>query len=216
MKKIILLFATVAFHYSNIDAQISKGAILLGGDLSGYLQNQEVVSGVQYKNNGFMFSPLVGIATRQNLVQGGFLQIGVTSNKNDSSSDKGKTNNLGAGYFIRKYSVIKNNFYGFVQGNAGISYYKNKYEYSTGKTENSQKGISLDLSPGLSFKVSRKLHLETGLRQLVSLSYLTGETKTSNQTPGDVQHFKQLSFYSSLNNFTSGLYFGFRLLLDKK
>ena len=215
MKKIFLLILTATFFKLNATAQISKGAILLGGDLSGYFQNQETVSGVDNKSKGFMFSPLIGIATRQNLVQGGFLQIGFSSNKNDSSSDNGKTNNLGAGYFIRKYSVIKSNFYGFLQGNAGISYYKNKYENSVVTSEYTLKGIGVDLSPGLSFRVSKKLHLESGLRQLVSLVYQISENKSNIQPGNNFIRTHQLSLTSSLNNFTSNLYFGFRLLLDK-
>jgi len=216
MKNFFLLIAALAFYFLNTDAQVSKDAILLGGDLSGYTQNQEAVSGIEYKNNSIVFSPLIGFATRQNLVQGGYLQIGITKIENTYNLGKTKTNNFGGGYFIRKYSVIKNNFYGFLQGNAGFSYYKNYYEDSTRNLEYKQTSIGIDLSPGLSFKVSKKLHLEAGLRQLASLNYQISKNNSSSPSNNDILSSKQLSFYSSLNNFTSNLYFGFRLLLDKK
>ena len=216
MNKITLLFIATIIFSSNSFAQISKGAILLGGDLSGYIQKQEIVSGTEYKNKGFMFSPLIGIATKKNLVQGGYLQIGASNIENNNNPVDSKTNNLGAGYFIRKYSVIKNNFYGFIQGNAGVGYFKNSQEGNGNKSEYKQTNISVNISPGLSLKVSKKLHLETGLREVASINYQVNKAISTTQTSNDVLKASQVSISSSLNNFTSNLYFGFRLLLDKK
>lgn len=215
MKKTILLFTLSVIICSATSAQISKGALLLGGDLSAYTQKQEVVSGTEYKSNGFMFSPLIGVATKNNLVQGGYLQIGSSKIENNASPGKTKNNNLGVGYFIRKYGLIKNNFYGFIQGNAGVGFYKNSYKAPGSEGNYKQTTGGINVSPGLSLKVSKKLHIESGLREIASISYQVNKNSSTTATSSDVLKASQFSVSSSLNNFTSNLYFGFRLLLGK-
>ncbi len=216
MKKTILLFSLSTIICSNTFAQVTKGSLLLGGDLSAYTQKQEIVSGTEYKSNGFLFSPLIGVATKNNLVQGGYLQIGFTSIENTANPGKSKTSNFGFGYFIRRYAVIKNNFYGFIQGNAGAGYYKNSYENTGSVSEYKQTTIGVNASPGLSLKVSKKLHLETGLREVASIGYQVNKNISTNPSNSDVLKSSQIYMSSSLNNFSTNLYFGFRLLLDKK
>lgn len=216
MKKIILLFMmSVMLHLASF-TQVSKGSLLLGGDLSIFIQEQKTLSGTANKNDGFSFSPLIGVATRQDIIQGGYLQIGSSKSTNNFSSAKTKTNNTGVGYFIRKYSIIKNNFSGFIQGNAGIGYSTSSFEIQTAINKSKQTSVGINVSPGLSYKVSQKLHLEAGLKNIASVSYQVTKNLIDNPGINDVLRSTQVSLSSSLNNFSTNLYFGFRLLLDRK
>jgi hypothetical protein len=196
--------------------QISKGSVLLGGDFSTFIQEQKTSSGNANKNNGFSFSPLIGVATRQNIIQGGYLRIGSTKSTNNFSSAVTKTTNTGVGYFIRKYGIIKNNFSGFIQGNAGVGYSTNSFELQNSVNKSRQTSIGINVSPGLSYKISQKLHLESGLNNIANISYQVTKNLFANPGINDVLRSTQVSISSSLNNFSTNLYFGFRLLLDKK
>lgn len=212
----MLFFIASAMFHSGIFSQVSKGSLLLGGDLSLFTQEQKTASGTASKNNGFSFSPLIGIATRTDIIQGGYLQIGYSKSTNNISSAVTKNDNIGVGYFFRKYSVIKNNFSGFIQGNAGVGFSTSSFEFQTTMNKSKQTSLGINISPGLSYKVSRKLHLESGLRNIANISYLVTKNLIANPGVNDVVRSTQVSISSSLNNFSTNLYFGFRLLLDRK
>lgn len=215
MKKILLISTT--FYISIISSsQLSKGTQLFGGDLWGFYQRLELNSGAEYANKGFFISPMFGVATRQNFIQGAYVQIGFTDYQINSNSGQQNSNNLGVGYFLRKYSVIKNNFYGFLQVNGGVVHQRTTYEYPGSENSYRQTVIGVDLSPGLSYKLSKKLHLETGLRQIASISYQVSKNISINQNITETGRSKQVSIASSLDNFSSNLFFGFRLLLEKR
>ncbi len=214
-KTILLLLLSVPFH-STIFSQVSSGSLLLGGDFSFFVQEQKTASGTSGKNNGFNFSPLIGVATRTNIIQGGYLRIGSSKNTNSVSTAVTKTNITGAGYFIRKYGVIKNNFSGFIQGNAGVGYSTNSFEFQNTLNKSKQTSVGINISPGLSYKVSQKLQLEAGLNNIANISYQVTKNLITNPGVNDVVRSTQVSVSSSLNNFSSNLYFGFRLLLAKK
>ena len=197
-------------------AQITKGSFLLGGDLSSFSEKQ-INNGIENKISGFHISPFVGKAIKDNLFFGGYFNLGLTDNDGNNGSVKIKGNNYGAGLFLRKYSVIKNNFYGFLQGNVGVNYYKEEGSFSNNSSSEFKRTlVMVALSPGLSYKISKKLHLESGLREMISLGYST--QKNFNNSSGSINTSKnnRLYFSSNINNFTSNLYFGFRLILDKK
>ena len=216
MKKKTILTQSVLLLYFISSGQINKGSVLLGGDLWANSIWQEN-NGVKFKSSGFGFSPLAGKAIKDNLVLGGFLGIGVSDNDGVNGNNENHEKSYTAGMFMRKYGVIKNNFYGFIQGNTGFSYSKYEYIQFNGiSVENKRTAVQASLSPGLSYKVSRKLHLEAGLREIASLGY--SRDKKDYYGQGVINSSKTSSVFmsTSLNNFSSNLYFGFRLLLDKK
>lgn len=216
MKKFYFLSAFSLLINMLSFGQITKGSVLLGGDLSIFIQEQKTASGTASKNNGFNFSPLIGVATRQDIIQGGYLQIGSSKVTNNISTAVTKNNSTGIGYFIRKYSLIKNNFSGFIQGNAGVGYSTSSFEIQNNRNKSKQTSVGINVSPGLSYKVSQKLHLESGLRNIASISYQVTKNLIDNPGVNDVLRSTQLSVSSSLNNFSSNLFFGFRLILAKK
>jgi hypothetical protein len=216
MKKLFTLSLFIYLTFSS-SAQISKGSLLLGGDFSAFTQTQKQ-NLQKNNNNGVYFSPLIGKAVKNNLIKGVYLQLGYRTNENISNqlSNKTKNSDYGAGIFIRKYSGINNNFYGFLQGNLGFSYNKNKNESATTLNENKQRFVGVNLSPGLSYKVSGKLHLEAGLREIASLGYSVMKSRNVVSTTSSDSKTNSFSVSTSLNNFSSNLYFGFRLLLAGK
>jgi hypothetical protein len=218
MRKTLLLLVVSCTFITSAFSQITKGSLLLGGDLSAFSNKQEFVPN-ENKNSGITFSPLIGKAVKDNLIIGGLLRIGYLKNENTSNSSSSTVtgNNYGAGVFVRKYKNFKNNFYGFLQGNLEYGFEKTESKQTNILTgENKGNRIGLNLSPGLSYKISEKLHIEAGLREIAAINYQKQTNKTFNQGNTSKSESNSISFNTSLNNFTSSLFFGFRFLLAKK
>ena len=77
MKKYLLLTLSFMVIYAGAQAQISKGTVLLGGDLS-FGTNKTETGTVKSKTTGFSISPSVGIAFKDNKVLGLSLYYGHT------------------------------------------------------------------------------------------------------------------------------------------
>jgi hypothetical protein len=168
MRKTFLLLVIISVSLTSVFAQIHKGTLLLGGDFSASTSKQKFGTN-EYKNSGITFSPLAGKAVKDNLFIGIFASLGYSKNENTPVFSKGSSNSYGAGLFIRKYGVIKNNLYGFLQGNLGFNYAKSGNEQTGFSSESKQTSAGINISPGLSYKISKKIHLEAGLRDLAAL-----------------------------------------------
>jgi len=124
----------------------------------------------------------------------------------------------GAGIFIRKYKQIaKSGFSMFVQGAFDVNYNSNKYESSSGNTFfDKSKNYSLAISayPGISYTISKKLQLQTGFNNLLSLGYFSEKREITGTSNDYSLKTKGINVNTSLNNFSS-LYLGFRLLISK-
>ena len=216
MKKFILLIVLSGTVSSVSYGQIVKGSLLFGGDFSGYSEKQ-LSNGIRSDLSGFQLTPLFGKAIKDNLFLGGFLNLGLANRDGNSGTIVMKNNIYGAGFFLRKYSEISNKFYGFFQGNLGINYIKQTGSSNVNSSNESKRtSFGVSLSPGLSYKISKKLHLESSLRELVSLGYST-QTNFSNVSGAmNSSKFNRVYFSSSLNSFSSNLSLGFRLLIEKR
>jgi hypothetical protein len=223
MKK-VLLFAIIALLSSSIlKAQISQGSVLLGGGVN--------ISNTKYENdnlpiadkthdNNTSINPAIGIAIKDNLVFGIALNYGHSENTTNSSPmqiRKIKYNAYGAGVFLRKYLPLGKNFYLFGQGD--LNYTNNKqsdnYIPSSGFSA-TQKGwnSSLSFSPGISYALTKKFHLETSLSNLLALRYEQYRFNTlsnGTQTSQERRSFGFNSNASPLSNFN----IGFRFLFAK-
>lgn len=218
MRKTLLLLVVSFIFITSAFSQITKGSLLLGGDLSASTNKQEFGPN-ESKNRGITFSPIIGKAIKENLFIGGLLRVGYSKSENisNSSSSTVTGNNYGAGVFVRKYKNFKNNFYGFLQGNVEYGFEKMKSEQNNILTgENKNNRIGLNLSPGLSYKISEKLHIEAGLREIAAINYQKQTNKAFNQGSTSKSESNSFSFNTSLNNFNSSFFFGFRLLFAKK
>jgi hypothetical protein len=202
------------FLFTSAHAQILKGSTFLGGDIGGSTQKTKAESTTINKQNSLIISPVFGKAIKDNLIFGvnaGFS----TNNYENTPADQSKSTYYSAGTFLRKYKNIgTSGFYIFLQGGLNAIYldqdYKNPYSTSY---NNKRITIAVKANPGLSYAVSKKLHLETGFNNLLSLEYFNEKNK--NHVSGVKTKTNGFGIYSSLNNINSNLYLGFRILLSK-
>jgi hypothetical protein len=214
MQKKILLAAFIGLIVATqSNAQIKKGAILLGGQLGfSYSDNNSGV-GDDTKTTSFNFSPAVGKAIKENLVIGVDLNFVAGSSKTGSSSQT-SPKTYGAGFFARQYKNLGKGFYFFGQGRAGFNYNQTTSTYNNTIPPVSQNytgyNIGLTVYPGVSYAVSNKFQLEMALNNLAYLQY-THSKQTETYNP-DIKsdNFQLGSSLSSL----SGLVIGFRFLLN--
>ena len=212
MKKIKFYFLSISILFTILaQAQIKKGSIFLGGDIGGVTQKTESGSNTS-KQSGFFISPVFGKAIKENLVLGTDLLYG--HNKYESGGEQ-TISTYGIGVFLRKYKAIgSSGFYIFLQGRAGYRFTNNKLEGpATYVNVAKNHTASLSIYPGLSYAVSKRLHLETGFNSLVSVNYFTETAETGNPVTSSTKT-SGLNISSSLNNI-SNLYLGFRVLLSK-
>lgn len=218
MKKTLLSILTVSLFFYSANAQIKKGAVFLGGNISGSTQKTKSNDITTNKQTVINFSPVFGKAIKENLVLGVIVGYSIYDNKypTDTHIDF-EADAYNAGIFLRKYKNIgSSGFYLFVHGGLGAQYMIQKqaggpYLPSSDKLKRTSIGVSV--YPGLSYAVSKKLHLETGFNNLLSLDYFHEKKQTSN--PGSIAKTNGFSISSSLNNAGSALYLGFRLLIGK-
>ena len=206
---LVAAFALVFISFS-AQAQIKKGAVLLGGQLSFYSQS----SSSSLKNKGFTLLPAVGKAVSENLVLGADIVIG-SSRYQPSSNYSQNASTLGAGFFVRRYKTLGSGFYFFLQARAGGLYNGQDVVdgLQAGNTATTR-GYTVQVSafPGVAYSVSKKFQLEAGLNNLVSAQY-DHSKQTMFQSPNSITKTNNFSLGTSLSNF-SGLSVGFRVLLN--
>jgi outer membrane protein with beta-barrel domain len=202
-------------------AQISKGAIWLGGNI-GYNKGKMGVDTPYYKANNLNISPAVGIVVKDNLVVG----IGLTylrrKSENNGNILESKDNTYGVNVFARQYIPVVNRLYIFGEVGAGYSTFKGNetrldYNYPYTQIKTTSKGWSsgLNVTPGLSFAITKKFHLETSLNSLLGVAY--SKTETSPDKPNTGNRYKSDQFTAGL--FTDGkvqFNIGCRFLLNNK
>jgi hypothetical protein len=218
MKKIFLIIVTVSV-IASANAQIKKGSIFLGGDISGSTQKTKRINdAASYKQSGINISPVFGKAIKDNLILGANAGLGLYKNDNwnGSGNNKVKSTAYNAGIFLRKYKNIgTGGFYLFVQGGLNGSFYKQEQEEPASSwTETKRFSVGINAYPGISYAVTNKLHLETGFNNLLSLSYFNEKNESGNPVTTTYKT-NGFSIASSLSNATSSLYLGFRLLIGK-
>ncbi len=214
MKKQLLfillsLFVTI-FSY----AQVNNNAIFLGGDIGASSQKTKNNTGTTVnKLNSVFVSPVFGKAVKDNLVVGG--DVSFSSSKDEYTLYNVRDEKaLGAGIFARKYKTLgKSNFLLFLQGRLGYAYTKTESYISTPYVTTSKRhNIGVNVYPGISYALSRKLQLETGLNNLLSLNYFTEKSNTAQPVPV-IARTNGINISSSIDNFSS-LYIGFRVLIN--
>lgn len=214
MKQTVLLALVILFSFiGSVNAQIGKGSLWLGGGI-GYSSSKSDNLTPETKTTNFNVNPGIGTAVKDNLIVG----IDVSySNEVDkaplyvgggSINETKKYTTYGAGVFARQYVPIVNRLYIF--GQARVYYLGGKQtdEYSTvnNKTENWSTGLSF--YPGVSFALTKKLHLESGFNNLFNVSY--GQSKNNGTVTA-----KNFAVGATTNN-SSYFTVGFRLLINNK
>lgn len=205
MKKVrlncIAALVTVLSISTASQAQIAKGTSLVGGSISFSSEKQENSNGTDVtKNQGFGLSPSYGMAIRQNLVVGGDLYFSNTTNKITHTLYGGsnmQNNAYGLGVFARQYRNLgKSGFYLFLQSRLGADLTSGKYTYThpnnTQPRKSSGYNIGVSVYPGISYAVTQRFHIETGLNDLVYARYSgikTTNTGTNAQVTNKSSNF---------------------------
>lgn len=161
-----LLITVILFNSLSSSAQINKGSIFLGGNLYFSSQKNE---GYKSKTTNLGVNPSIGKAIKQNLVAGFDLNY---SNREYTNNDTAKTIQqfIGAGVFLRKYAPLGKGFYLFGHARAGGSYNKTKQEFNY-SDDGKGYSVGVNIYPGISYEVNKKLHLEAALGGLLYMSY---------------------------------------------
>lgn len=216
MKKIINLLLLTFIATVTANAQIKKAALLLGGQISFY-SNKYNNTLPTTKNNGAGLGLSLGKAYKENNVAGVYASYGQNKNENRYSNSNYSTSNsynYGAGVFYRQYKNLSRNFYFFGEINGGFSGFKQTQENVQpnfiDKFTNTQNGIQLGITPGLSYQIYKKLQLEILAPSVAGLSFAA--TKNTSQNTTTKGSTFQLS--SSLNsNFLNNIALGFKFVL---
>jgi hypothetical protein len=161
-------------------------------------------------------SPVVGIAFKENSVLGFSASYYHANYEYDASVSYGTRIDqgaaLGAGIFMRKYKGLGKNFYLF--GNGSLNFSGGKINYSNIAPTTTQKitdktwTSALDFTPGISYAVSNKFHLEASLGSLLGVSY----TRSKSDNPNDKSN--SFNFHSDASTLNS-LSIGFRIFLSR-
>ncbi len=198
MKQLLLLAAACCI-ITFAKAQITKGSIMIGGSFGYNYSDQKTTDTTpNYSSgttNGFNIGISYGKCFKENAFWGITASFSYTDNKNiysfnSSNNNSSQTRNYYLGIFERKYYPLITNLYVFGQAGFGYSYYSNDGTY----VNINRKGydIGLYVYPGISYKVSKKIYLESSLRNLVNLDFNHSEQTYLTQT-------------TSSNNFTSNI-----------
>lgn len=214
MKKFLLMLFISSFSFLfNAQAQIKKGAVLLGGDLGASTLKTTANDSLVLSQKNFNVSFSYGKAIRENLIFGVNVSWRYGWEKEpDNSNRVSKLNGWGLGAFLRKYKQLgASGFSIFAQGSVNGEYVPQRTSYNSGPPNKFNNWYAAVAAyPGLSFSASKKLQIETGFSRFLQLSY--GRSKNSFQ---GVEGHKSssFSFSSSIDNLSS-LYLGFRVLLN--
>lgn len=208
-----IIFLLLSF--TNIMAQVKKGATFLGGDIGVSIEETTNSTSTGYKENGVLLMPVFGKAVKDNLIVGAYLIY--NSFKSDVYIDANDVEQklVGGGLFVRKYKQLgKGDFAAFLQG--GVSYAHEDLKTggsTTSRGESNGSIVSMGFYPGISYRISKKLQIETGFRNLLAVRYIYRKGYNGTVLPVTFRT-SRFDVFSSLENLSS-LYVGFRLLLNK-
>lgn len=219
MKKMTLSGLAIILFASITHAQISKGAIYLGGNIGASTVKQNVDnSATGGKRHTVYINPAAGIAIKNNLIAGVDLSYTNSQSKNYLNYQDYENHTYGGGVFLRKYMAIVNRFYFFAE--SGLHYSQNKYRSlatpsSSYFSEANQKTIAATLYPGLALHIFKSFYMETSFPDLLELGYSQATNKSnpygSAITAKDKSFFFDAGLLSTIN-----LNIGLRFIIPKK
>jgi hypothetical protein len=208
-----LLTLSLFFFLSFIaSAQFKKGDILLGGSLN-FSNNKSTFTNLSRADNSTygVINISAGKAIGQNTVFGANLIYSQSHNDNDDGTTD-QYHTYGFGIFYRIYKNLGKDFFLFGQAGAGYNGVSSWYVDSMGSriTSDYSNNVNIYFTPGISYKITKKLFLELGLPNIFAASY--GWEK-NNQTTSS-RKTTSFSISTSLNgNPLNYLNIGFQLIL---
>jgi hypothetical protein len=205
MKKLYAAFALLCTGFVS-QAQINKGTILLGGDLSVNTTSTST-SGVPSntsKYSSWEISPSVGLAVATNLIVGLHLGLGGASATGGST----KENDYTLGAFLRKYKYLGSKFYFFAETSLDFMHsdQTNNNNPVAGYLQDVRNSyVTLDFNPGVAYSLSRHWQLEVEFPDLVQASYNRQQTIDTPPPPnGGLQSKTTSNSFGFSTNLSTG------------
>jgi hypothetical protein len=212
MKKFFLYILLFFALTSTTHAQLTKGTVLTGIDLGAATTRSESSRPYDYKTTNLLLAPTVGLVIKDNTLMGMSVSYGRSKNEYETSSIK--TDHYGAGAYYRRYMPLGKKFFLFGQAGAGYAAIDKEETFQTGRTNSRESVLSLGLSPGVAYTITKRFQLETGLGSMLGLQYQWDQV--TNSYPSGQYGAKR----SGVNVFAnasplSELYIGIRLVLGR-
>jgi hypothetical protein len=211
----VLSMAAACIHITG-NAQIQKGRVLLGGQLSfGNSINKFANPGQQdQKSSSGNFRISGGKAVKENTVIGidaGYSFSNYDDIYNGGTYSTSKNNGFTAGIFYRQYRKLVGAFFFLGEAEAGYLGSKEVTTFTSANPKVTRKvaGGQILLTPGISYAVNKRLRAEISLPGIVQADYRV--TKFTNASPA-----KQNSFSINTNldqSVFNALAIGFRFVL---
>jgi outer membrane protein len=180
--KAILTGFIAVFICVSLNAQV-----FVGGSISANMNSTKVDNGtsptpaLSYYSIGF--SPTLGKFLSEKFAVGLAINLGFTYERVKTSNESiDRTSAYGINPFIRYYAIRWNKFSVFGQGNLLLNYSTSSTEIDGDKVNGPKDtDLSIYFYPGLSYDISEKLSLETGL-SFINLGYTYSQTKNGDAT----------------------------------
>lgn len=178
--------------YANAQT-IEKGKNFINGSIAFNKQSNEPnaqnSNSSRYNGQGTHFSVKYGKFINDNSILGvmGIYSASKSDIKTIYNSTSSVTSNstgniLGAGFFYRKYFEIANRFYFYGEANALYSNGKIKSTNITStvttKDTTKQNNFNIGVSPGLTYRVFKNLHLDASLPNVANVFYSSSKNNT--------------------------------------
>jgi hypothetical protein len=212
-KALCTLLAASLLHLS-ASAQIKKGAVLLGGTISGYTQKTTNNGSTNnFRQKGLLINPAVGIATKENRIWGVNAGYGSSKTFGDNiNTPRSKTTQ--GGIFHRRYLPLGKGFYVFGEGAINYSVQKNTFQAPNPNYQTVQQtNTSLYLYPGITYAVGERFLLEASINNLLSAGYSSNKEAYNDGTVTGSRKTNGFSFSSNVGT-SAPLSVGFRFLLN--
>jgi hypothetical protein len=216
MKKTFLLSALISLFSLTLSAQIKKGSVLLGGQISAYhSKTHPSVIQSEQELNTVNFNISVGKAIKDNAVLGVYGTYAHAKSDNfynGNSNYNSKLDIYKLGVFYRNYKKLAKDFYFF--GELGTGYMGSKQIDNNVQGNNpiryTSTGAELYLTPGIAYRVFKKLQLELVIPQIAGMQYEVRKTTAQ----GSVFKQDMFQFNTNLNSsLLNNLGLGFRFVL---
>jgi hypothetical protein len=210
MKKFFLYIAFFFTIAPASHAQITKGTVLTGLNLGASTSRSETSSPYDYKHNGFRLEHSIGFVIKDNDMIGVSVSYGRSDYEYEISNSENDYYN--AAVYYRRYVPVGKRFYLFGQAGAGYGVMEQEETSVIARATMRQNILSLDLSPGITYALTKRFLLETGIGNIVGVSYRWDKSRTINSNGQFSSKGSGASIYANANP-RSQLYFGFRLAL---
>lgn len=202
MKKILLIgFISSMFYAAN--AQVEKGSIFTGGSVGfGSSKNDDLTGNIS-KSSNWSLVPQLGKAIAVNKIVGIQLQASASSIRSlnmQAVFQKTKQDNFGLGIFYRQYFPLHEKWMLF--GQATLSGTRGKVNnYFNDKLVSDSRSWSaiIGVTPGISFRVGKKVYLEAILNDLLTVNYTLQKSNNRDAFGTVTNRSKQSSIYGGAN-----------------